>query len=156
MEQLTKYLLRVAVYTCTHVHVWSTYWSAVTMHQSILRISGHYLDVSMRRDYAVTWKSASLLNEVLNTWDTLCQRMEYERLNCQRFKDTDVQHRYSQIHKEAFAVVFALKKFHQFLYGRHFILVTEQNPCWHCLDSARRHPFSCQSFGKMGIDAEPI
>ena len=38
---------------------------------------------------------------------------------------TDMQIRYSQIHKEALAVVFALKKFHQFLYGRHFILVTD-------------------------------
>ena len=41
---------------------------------------------------------------------------------------TDTQHRYSQIHKEALAVVFALKKFHQFLSGRHFILVADHKP----------------------------
>ena len=41
---------------------------------------------------------------------------------------TDTQGRNSQIHKEALAVVFALKKFHQFLYGRHFILVMDRKP----------------------------
>ena len=41
---------------------------------------------------------------------------------------TDTQRRYSQIHKEILAVVFALKKFHQFLLGRHFILVTDHKP----------------------------
>ena len=30
---------------------------------------------------------------------------------------TDTQRRYSQIQKEALAIIFALKKFHQFLYG---------------------------------------
>ena len=41
---------------------------------------------------------------------------------------TDTQRRYSQIQKEALAIVFALKKFHQFLYGRNFILVTDHKP----------------------------
>lgn len=41
---------------------------------------------------------------------------------------TDCQKRYSQIQKEALAVIFALKKFHQFLYGRKFILVTDHKP----------------------------
>ena len=41
---------------------------------------------------------------------------------------TDTQRRYSQIQKEALAVIFALKKFHQFLYGRNFILVTDHKP----------------------------
>ena len=34
-------------------------------------------------------------------------------------------HRYSQNHKEAFAVIFNLKKFYQFFYLRHFILVMD-------------------------------
>ena len=34
------------------------------------------------------------------------------------------QRRYSQIQKEALSLVYALKKFHQFLYGRKFIVVT--------------------------------
>ena len=38
------------------------------------------------------------------------------------------QRKYSQIQKEALAIVFALHKFHQFLYGRKFILVTDHKP----------------------------
>ena len=41
---------------------------------------------------------------------------------------TDTQRNYSQIQKEALAIVFALTKFHHFLYGRKFILVTDHKP----------------------------
>ena len=41
---------------------------------------------------------------------------------------TKAQRHYSQIHKEALAIIFALKKFHQFLYGRQFILITDHKP----------------------------
>ena len=41
---------------------------------------------------------------------------------------TATQKRYPQIQKEALSIIFALKKFHQFLYGRKFILVTEDKP----------------------------
>lgn len=41
---------------------------------------------------------------------------------------TDTQQRYSQIQKEALSVIFALTKFHQFLYGRKFILITDHKP----------------------------
>jgi len=41
---------------------------------------------------------------------------------------TTTQRNYSQIQKEALAIVFALHKFHQFLYGRKFILVTDHKP----------------------------
>ena len=44
------------------------------------------------------------------------------------FPLTDAQRRYSQIQKEALAIVFALKKLHQYLYGRKFILVTDNKP----------------------------
>ena len=36
--------------------------------------------------------------------------------------------RYSQTQKEALAVIFGLKNFHQFLYGRNFILITDHKP----------------------------
>ena len=38
---------------------------------------------------------------------------------------TDAQKRYPQIQKEALSIIFALKKYHQFLYGRPFIIVTD-------------------------------
>ena len=41
---------------------------------------------------------------------------------------TEAQRNYSQIQKEALAIVYALNKFHQFLYGRKFILVTDHKP----------------------------
>ena len=41
---------------------------------------------------------------------------------------TNTQRGYSQIQKEALAIIFALNKFHQFLYGRTFILVTDHKP----------------------------
>ena len=41
---------------------------------------------------------------------------------------TQSQRVYSQIQKEALAIIFALKKFHYFLYGRTFILITDHKP----------------------------
>ena len=53
---------------------------------------------------------------------------------------TDMQRRYSQIHKEALALVSALKKFHQFHYGRHFILVTDQEPLLALFEPSKETP----------------
>ena len=41
---------------------------------------------------------------------------------------TDTQRKYGQIQREALAIIFALKKFHQFLYGRRFTIITDHRP----------------------------
>ena len=52
-----------------------------------------------------------------------------ERPICNASKTlTPTQRGYSQIQKEALAIIFALSKFHQFLYGRPFILVIDHKP----------------------------
>lgn len=38
------------------------------------------------------------------------------------------EHDYAQIDKEATAIVYAIRYFHQFLYGREFILKTDHKP----------------------------
>jgi hypothetical protein len=41
---------------------------------------------------------------------------------------TTCERHYSQIDKEALAIIFAIEKFHQYLYGRKFILRTDHKP----------------------------
>ena len=53
---------------------------------------------------------------------------------------TTTQWGYSQIQKGALAIVFALRKFHQFLYGRLFILITDHKPLLALFGSTKATP----------------
>ena len=41
------------------------------------------------------------------------------------------ERKYSQLDKEALAIVFGVTRFHQFVYGRHFTLYSDHQPLIH-------------------------
>ena len=47
---------------------------------------------------------------------------------------------YCQLDKEALAIIFGLKKFHQYLFGRRFVIFTDHKPLSHLFDSSRAIP----------------
>ena len=53
---------------------------------------------------------------------------------------TETQRNYSQIQKEALAIIYALSKFHHFLYGRKFILITDHKPLLTLFDPTKATP----------------
>ena len=52
---------------------------------------------------------------------------------------------YGHLDKEALAVGFAVKKFHQFLHGRHFKICTDHKPLLGLLHSEKATPLKASS-----------
>lgn len=47
---------------------------------------------------------------------------------------------YSQIEKEGLAIVFGVKRYHQYLYGRHFVILSDHKPLKHLFSESRAVP----------------
>lgn len=48
-----------------------------------------------------------------------------------------VEKRYSHLDKEALAIIFGVKHFHQYIYGRPFVLLSDHKPLMHILSESR-------------------
>ena len=51
-----------------------------------------------------------------------------------------VAEKYSQLEKEGLAIVFTVKRFHQYLFGRHFIILSDHKPLQHLFSETRATP----------------
>ncbi|XP_036340257.1 uncharacterized protein K02A2.6-like [Rhagoletis pomonella] len=60
-------------------------------------------------------------------------------------KLSDTEQRYSQLDREAVAILYGVKKFHHFLYGRHFTLVTDKKPLHHIFNPKKGIPLMAAS-----------
>lgn len=53
---------------------------------------------------------------------------------------SETQRKYAQIDKEAYSIIFGIKKFYQYLYGNKFTLVTDHRPLVHILSPHKSLP----------------
>ena len=53
--------------------------------------------------------------------------------------------KYSQLDKEALSIIFGVKRFHQYLYGRQFITHSDHKPLMHIFDEAKAVPLTASA-----------
>lgn len=58
---------------------------------------------------------------------------------------TDAEKNYAQIEREALAIIFALKRFHKFIYGRAFTIYTDHKPLEYILGEKKKIPVQAAS-----------
>ena len=58
---------------------------------------------------------------------------------------------YAQIEKETLSIIFGIKKFHQYLYGRKFLLVTDHKPLVTLLGSKSGIPTLAAEMGNLVV-----
>ena len=51
-----------------------------------------------------------------------------------------VEKRYSHLDKEALAIIFGVKHFHQYIYGRQFVILSDHKPLMHILSESKATP----------------
>ena len=55
------------------------------------------------------------------------------------------EQKYSQVEKEGLAIIFAVKKFHQYLYGHHFTIYSDHQPLKYLFSESRQVPTMASS-----------
>ena len=57
-----------------------------------------------------------------------------------RLRLSTTEKHYAQLDKEGLAIIFGLKRFHQYLQGRHFIVYSDHKPLTHIFNPSRATP----------------
>ena len=50
------------------------------------------------------------------------------------------ERKYSQLDKETLAIVFGIKRFHQYLYGHQFVIISDHKPLMHIFNTSKAIP----------------